>query len=122
MKNDLRQITLAATIALILSLAVTAFGQSRAKRLEPAKQGALSLKATGNQSYVFRIGADQSLKIRLVSKGRRASFDLLDAENTELSEGTDGRELEMTTAVAGDYRLNIQAPKGVAFTLKISIK
>lgn len=122
MKKIFRKITGIFTIFVLLVAVNMVFAQTP-KRIELAKgENSATIRATGKQFYVFHADTDKTIKIRLVSKGNRATFDLFDAENSDLSEGTDGRTLEMQIGTVGEYRLNISADKRTAFTLFISIK
>lgn len=122
MKNKLFRTTTKFVIALIILVGNAVFAQ-RAKRIEiPSGETSTVVQGTGNKYYVFRVNADRTLKIRIVSKGNRATFDLFSQENSDMSEGSDGRNVELTTSEANEYRLNVAAPKGTAFTLNISIK
>lgn len=122
MKNNLQKITAVLAIGLILFAANISFAQT-AKRIEFANgASSATVKGAGNQSYALRVGAGQKIKLRLVSTDNTATFDCLDAEGSDLSEGSDGRTLEMTAGTAGDYSIHVQAAKGAPFTLTVVVK
>lgn len=116
-----------ALAAILLALAPCA-GPTLALAQEPARiefpkgAGTQTVKGTGDKSYVVRIGANLSCKMKLTSPKNAAKLTVLDAKGMDQTEGSNGRSFEGGFAEAGDFKVNVNAKAGVAWTLTVSLK
>ncbi len=92
-------------------------------RIEFSKEtGTQTLKGTGDKSYILRIGADLTCKMKLASPKNAAQLAVLDSKGADQTEGSDGRSFEGGFAEAGDFRVNVAAKPGLAWTLIVTLK
>lgn len=123
MNYQLRKILTAAflTFALCVSQSVALAQTAERINLAEGKTSA-TVKGSGNQAYIFHVGAGQTCRIQLVSARNSATLEVLDAAGSDLTEGSDGHSFEGSFDEAGDLKINISASGKTAFTLKITIK
>lgn len=114
-------------VALLVALAPCA-RPSLAVAQEPARiefpkgTGTQTLKGTGNKTFTLRIGADMYCKAKLSSAKNAAQLEVLDSKGMDQTEGSDGRSFEGGFAEGGEFKVNVTAKPGLAWTLTVSLK
>lgn len=108
---------------LIVGISVAASAQATPKPIQiPKGKTQTVVNGTGMQNYTIKLADNQELKLKLVSKGNKATYSLFDSAGSDLSEGSDGLSFEGSFAAGGEYKIQISAPRGLAFTLTVSVK
>lgn len=107
----------------VLTLAGAVFAQAQdAQKIEmPAGKTSVSVKGTGTKTYTLKIEAGTDCKITLVSRGNRATFEMLDPAGSDITEGNDGRTFEGSFAEAGEYKITVSGGAKLAHTLTVKL-